>query len=935
MSSSYKDLTELLTKHNGKTNSKESVTHTRIGDKTRQIYGGAYVIPPEMLETFFVHYYDKVFIKNQMEYLTEKQLPDTGPILIDFDFRYDYSTDSRQHSREHIQDMVLLYLEELKSFFTFVEKIEFPVYVMEKPKVNRLEDKSLTKDGIHMIIGVQMDHTMQQMLRRNILDKLPEMWDDLPITNSWASVLDDGISKGSTNWQIYGSRKPGNDAYELTQYFNVQYDNNDGEFMVDEKRIIDFDISKNIFKLSAQYPNHHKFEINPSIVDEYEKLSKTGKSKPRSKMTSNAKMKLLFNNEDILDENNDNEDIALTDIVNKDILVKAINKILASLHTTEAYIRETHEYTQVLPEKYYEPGSHVLNRQVAFALKHTDNRLFLSWVMLRSKASDFEYDTIPSLYNTWVKHIDKKRVAGVTRRSIMYWAKQDAYDDYLIVKNNSVDSIIEETITSPTDYDLAMVLNTMYKDKFVCASLLGKPLWYTFVQNRWEVDHGDTLRLCISREMHSLYQKKMEMTTEDIRRATENDEQERVEMFKKKMKLISDLQVRLKKTNDKNNIMKEASAIFYDKHFTKNMDANKYLLCFTNGVIDFKNKCFRDGYPQDYITKSTGIPYKPLDELEEYEQRDIDNIHMFMKQLFPVEELCKYMWEHLASCLIGTNLNQTFNIYRGSGSNGKSKLVEFMSHTLGEYAGTVPITLVSDRRPGVGGTSSEVIQLKGIRYAVMQEPSKDTRINEGVMKELTGGDKLQARALYCASETFVPQFKLCVCTNTLFEINSNDDGTWRRIRICDFLSKFVDSVDENAEYQFVKDKDLDDKIPLWAPTFASMLVDLAFKTSGKVEDCDIVLSSSNKYRQGQDHIAAFVSEMIIETGNPDDKIGKKELASEFKMWFQESQGMRKAPKGTELYEYIEKKFGKWKASGWTGIKILYPEKNDDLIEIQM
>ena len=114
-----------------------------------------------------------------------------------------------------------------------------------------------------------------------------------------------------------------------------------------------------------------------------------------------------------------------------------------------------------------------------------------------------------------------------------------------------MDSIIEETITSPTDYDLAMVLNTMYKDKFVCASLLGKPLWYTFVQNRWEVDHGDTLRLCISREMHSLYQKKMEMTTEDIRRATENDEQERVEMFKKKMKLISDLQVRLKKTNDK------------------------------------------------------------------------------------------------------------------------------------------------------------------------------------------------------------------------------------------------------------------------------------------------------------------------------------------------------------------------------------------------
>jgi phage/plasmid-associated DNA primase len=256
-----------------------------------------------------------------------------------------------------------------------------------------------------------------------------------------------------------------------------------------------------------------------------------------------------------------------------------------------------------------------------------------------------------------------------------------------------------------------------------------------------------------------------------------------------------------------------------------------------------------------------------------------------------------------------------------------------MNHALGEYAGTVPITLVSDKRPGVGGTSSEVIQLKGLRYAVMQEPSKDTRINEGVMKELTGGDKIQARALYSASETFTPQFKLCVCTNTLFEINSNDDGTWRRIRICDFMSKFVDTLDENEPYHFLKDLELDNKIIAWAPLFMSMLVKRAFETNGHVEDCDIVKGSSNRYRQGQDHIAAFVSEMIIKTEVASDKVCKKELSNEFKMWFQESQGMRKMPKGTELYEYMEKKFGKWKPTGWTGIKIAYPEKTDELIEM--
>ena len=81
------------------------------------------------------------------------------------------------------------------------------------------------------------------------------------------------------------------------------------------------------------------------------------------------------------------------------------------------------------------------------------------------------------------------------------------------------------------------------------------------------------------------------------------------------------------------------------------------------------------------------------------------------------------MWEHLASCLVGTNENQTFNIYTGGGSNGKSCLVDLMSKVLGDYKGTVPITLITHKRNSIGSTSSEIVQLMGTRLAVMQEPS--------------------------------------------------------------------------------------------------------------------------------------------------------------------------------------------------------------------
>jgi phage/plasmid-associated DNA primase len=254
-----------------------------------------------------------------------------------------------------------------------------------------------------------------------------------------------------------------------------------------------------------------------------------------------------------------------------------------------------------------------------------------------------------------------------------------------------------------------------------------------------------------------------------------------------------------------------------------------------------------------------------------------------------------------------------------------------MTYTLGEYSGTVPITLVTEKRNSIGGTSSEVIQLKGIRYAVMQEPSKDARINEGVMKELTGGDKIQARALYSASETFIPQFKLCVCTNSLFEINSNDDGTWRRIRICEFLAKFVDKIDGTEPHQFLKDRTLEEKLYTWAPVFASMLAERAFTTNGLVEDCEMVLASSNKYRQGQDHLAAYVNDRLVFTQNPEDQVGKKGLSSDFKDWFQATQGMRKAPKGAELYEYLDKRFGKCKGSVWIGVRFNQVYENEAFV----
>jgi P4 family phage/plasmid primase-like protien len=741
-------------------------------------------------------------------------------------------------------------------------------------------------------------------------------------------VLDEGISKGKVNWQLFGSRKPGNEAYELTHHYVMKLDPSDRCFTMDEEDVRKFDLKNNFAKLSVQNDKNIKFEMNPKIIDEYNSRLQSGKGPKIKKASSTIKMNLIVED----DEENMEEQISISDIKDKESLDKAINIMFNNLKSNEYEIKETHDFTQALPGKYYEPGSHMLNRQVAFALKHTDERLFLSWVMLRSKASDFHYNDIPDLYCQWKKfHRSNQDGIKVTRKSIMYWLRKDNFEEYEKIKQNTIDYYIEKFFETGTEYDAAMVLKQMYKDKYVCVSYDKKGIWYQFKNHRWISDKGLSLRSKISEEMYILLSLKGDNLSKEIFEYQDDDE--RKSFIQKKAKIIGELKIKLKRTNDKNNIMREAAEIFYDGEFIRNMDTNKYLLCFNNGVVDFANKVFRDGYPEDYITKSTKNNYISYDDnitTDEF-RKSVDEIEVFMNKLFPIPDLNRYMRDHLASSLIGSNKNQTFNVYHGSGSNGKSIIADLMSVTLGEYKGTVPITLVTEKRGLIGGTSDEVLKLKGVRYAVMQEPSKGVKLNEGIMKELTGGDPIQARGLYSESEIFEPQFNLVVCTNNLFDIESNDDGTWRRIRKCDFLSKFIDEgeiYNDETPYIFPKDKSLKDKLPLFAPIFASMLVKRAFETGGIVEDSETVLNASSKYRKGQDHIAAFVSERIIKTGNPKDKIGKRGVQEDFKRWFEESQGSRKIPKGEELYEFINKKFGQCKTTGWQGLQFVQPDEEE-------
>lgn len=892
------------------------ITNTRIGDKDSNVYGGSYSIQDDKYPEFLNKYYDFVIDKKGKEYLTEKQLDENCPILVDIDFRYSFDVGERQHTTDHIIDLLQLYLEDLKKLVIFDDNVTFPIYILEKKNINKVTEKEITKDGIHIYIGIQLCHLLQCYLRERIVEKVHTIWSSLPITNDWDSVFDEGISKGSTNWQLFGSQKPNHQPYELTYISNVTFDSTDGEFCFQPVNICDFDMKSNIQLLSARYKHHPNFELtafaNQYLIDEQLK-------KKRKKPTL-----VVENNSNI--SSHSSEFVPISDIVDAKSLNNAIESLLNCFKSDEFELRELHEYTQILPARFYEPGSHLENRKVAFALKNTDERLFLSWVMLRSKASDFDYGSIPDLKKQWDYFSFRKD--GVTKKSIMYFAKQYSPEEYERVKKNTIDYYVEETMKTGTDFDFALVLYQMFKDKYLCSSIVQKK-FYVFCNHRWVLDQGNSLRLAISSDMFALYQIKMNKFCNQMQQYPDDDPA--YKDLKEKLRTLILISKTLKMSQHKNNIMREAMELFYDKDFIRKQDSNKYLLCFNNGVVDFKSKEFRPGYPHDYITKSTHLDLPELSELENSDNKEtIEKIEYFMHTLFPKEGLKKYMWDHLASVLIGFKKEQVFTIYKGSGSNGKSILTDFMGKVLGDYKGTIPITLVTDKRGSIGGTSSELISLKGVRYAVMQEPSKGAVLNDGVVKEITGGDPIQARALYCESEVFELQASCDVCTNCDIDINSTDDGIMRRMRYVPFMSKFASTGDEYTDdtpYVFPKDKTLKEKLPQWAPLFAAMLVKRAFETEGVVIPCEEVLASTRLYRQRQDTISAFINEMIVPSNG--QYLGKQSVNTAFKTWFQSNFGNKKIPKAMEVHDALDKKYTKKnKKNQWLDIMIRNDEEDE-------
>ncbi len=260
-------------------------------------------------------------------------------------------------------------------------------------------------------------------------------------------------------------------------------------------------------------------------------------------------------------------------------------------------------------------------------------------------------------------------------------------------------------------------------------------------------------------------------------------------------------------------------------------DTNPYLIGCANGILDLKGSVFREGAVDENVTFRMGrcpdmdaIPYIPYETV--CDNPIYEEIDDFFAKLFPDEEQRAYMWRLLASCLKGKNDEEKFYNWLGNGANGKSKLVNLMRITFGDYAGSLsPIVLE-------GAETHEFISIRNKRFIFMPERDDNEPLNHAFIKQLTGQDYIMIRDLNQNPVEMKITGKIMYICNTLNRINSCDIGTWRRMSVVPFNSKFV--CEDSPEYNpgqniFYKDEQLDQKFSQWRTYFFSKLVHL-YKT---------------------------------------------------------------------------------------------------------
>ena len=477
------------------------------------------------------------------------------------------------------------------------------------------------------------------------------------------------------------------------------------------------------------------------------------------------------------------------------------------------------------------------------------------WHYFSSKWEHYDEDMCNSKWNTFA---NSEYI--YTINNLIYLARIDNPDDYEELSKEIPNHDIK--YLRPFDNVLSKLIYRLYGEKFVCSNPQ-KDEWYYFNGIRWKRENKSfNLRHKITNEVFT----KIENYRRQLIKEGASDE-----IIKNYHNILQKLGSGIK--------LNCLEIEFYNENFYKIIDQDKDLIGFENGIYDLKTMEFRCGTSSDYVSLTTGYDYRH----HEPDEPIYKELMVLISQILPERETRHFTLKSLASCLDGHNRDENFYIWSGknaSGGNGKSTLTELLTKALGEYAIDSPVSLITGKRESANSANSALAAIRNKRVVIMQEPGSNDQIQADVMKSLTGGDRISTRELNSSQIEFKPHAKYFMACNKIPTMSDIDGGVIRRLKITEFVSRFVETPSDSEDrytYEFKIDKELKNKLESYKTVFLCILLDYykIYRQEGLVAP-EPVLRVTKKYENNNNNIKSFIDENIVK-GVKSDFITKEEL----------------------------------------------------------
>lgn len=217
------------------------------------------------------------------------------------------------------------------------------------------------------------------------------------------------------------------------------------------------------------------------------------------------------------------------------------------------------------------------------------------------------------------------------------------------------------------------------------------------------------------------------------------------------------------------------------------------------------------------------------------------------------QELIGYLQRAVGYSLTGDTREQCLHVLYGGGANGKSVFVETIAALLGEYAVEADFATFLEQQGT--GPRNDIARLAGARVVRSSELAEGKRLNESLIKALTGNATVSARFLYAEPFEFEPTFKLWFDTNHKPVVRGTDYAIWRRLRLIPFEVTIPEAErDESLKWPNSRLRDELPGILNWAIEGCLLWLESGLRPPAKV------LMATDTYRVESDVLGAFIEE---------------------------------------------------------------------------